>query len=173
MGCIMFTKVDNPSNNAENGAELNIAAAGKANNFAADTVFLIGEREGGKGGRAYSGKVCRKMVNAISSNKELDIAEAKRRRLGLGAGVFARTEKEKEGKGNHVGNCKIVDRICNQGGSHDMPNNIHRDRFYPVRRWILLAVEGELAFKPEINFSLGRNTGVWGPHTRKRLPNTP
>jgi hypothetical protein len=54
---IVFAQLYYSVNNTKNRAELDIAASGKANDFAADLILLISEGEGCEaGGQMKSGK---------------------------------------------------------------------------------------------------------------------
>jgi hypothetical protein len=121
---------------------LNVAAPGEANDLTSDTVLLVGECKGGEGGRAEDGKVVRDGIQAMKANKKLDIAEPKWRSLQPVACIFAWSEKKKESKSDHVGDCKVVGCVGDQRSGHDVANDVHRNGLDLVGRGILSSVVG-------------------------------
>ena len=82
---------------------------------------------------------------------ELYIFEAKGCRVGLGAHVLAGTKEEKEGQGNHVGNCNHEGICGREGGHQDVHQDRDGDRLHPVRGWVLLFVARQLALDAEVD----------------------
>jgi hypothetical protein len=93
-----------------------------------------------------SGKICHEVIKTETSNEELDTTEPKWGYFRLGAGVFSGREEKEEGKGYHVGDGSIVNCRSYQGSSHDVLDNVHRDRFDMTGWWVLLTIIHKLPF---------------------------
>ena len=87
----------------------------------------------------------------MNSNEELYVAEGERSGFGRAGSVFARTEKKKESKADHIGNGAVGDRSSGKGDLHDAKEDLNRDGFYAIGRWVLLLVVTNLAGNSEIH----------------------
>ncbi len=69
----MLTEVEDSANDSLNWAEVGVATAGKANDLAVYSIFLVGESEGGKSGLLLLFTWSCSNVEACVPNKELDV----------------------------------------------------------------------------------------------------
>jgi hypothetical protein len=96
--------MEDATDGSQDGTELGVATAVKANDFTAHAIFLVGEGEGDEGRRLELGVGAGCKVETALTNKELHICVTKRSSIGRCGSIFARSEEEEEGKSNHVGN---------------------------------------------------------------------
>ena len=92
--------MENPTDNGRNWAGVRVAAAGMANNFACNSVFLGCKSEHGKGGQLYLRGIGGGGGERLVSIFERYIQQSERLISGSGGrvGVFARAKQEKEAK---------------------------------------------------------------------------
>ena len=75
------TKVNHTAGENARRRQLRVPAVGEANNFSTDTIFLITERECGKGGCEELGIGGCEKVQAMLPNKKLHILQLKGGRI--------------------------------------------------------------------------------------------
>jgi hypothetical protein len=106
---IIMSEMKNAADDGEDGTEFGVATMGKTDDFAADTVLLIGEGERGEGGRPERLLVGSGGAETDRPDEQLDITHTEGCVVGRRCGVFARAEKEEEHQHNHISDSKIVD----------------------------------------------------------------
>ena len=166
-----LTQVNDAPGGGENGTKTGVAAPAEANDLASDTILLSREletdkcrgeevlRRGGQGGESQL------------ANEETDIAELKGLAGRDSTGIFAGPQQKKEGETYHVGTRQREGSAGVEGLCHHMAQDGDRDGLDSVRRVVGLGIACQHAFESEVDIALGSETGVRGPHTRKRLPN--
>jgi hypothetical protein len=93
----MLSQVEDSSDENANRAEVSPSTARLANHFAANTVLLVFKLERRTCGRVERGLGSTPNVKPPLANKELHIAEAKRRRFGGRIiSIFSWAQKEEE-----------------------------------------------------------------------------
>jgi hypothetical protein len=96
------TEVDDLANDCFDGAAMCGAAACMVNNFAADSILLRGEDEGGGRGSGNVGDTGSDGADKPGANPQLDVAEAEGRVVCGGAGIFAWAKQVEKGGDGHV-----------------------------------------------------------------------
>jgi hypothetical protein len=95
----------------QDGAEVRVAAATKADDFSSNTVFLGGKLQGSK---SCIEEVIRRgggMVEDESAHEETNVAQQEGMRRRRRPSVFSRTEQEEKGKAGHVSTGEVKGRI--------------------------------------------------------------
>jgi hypothetical protein len=100
----MEAEMEDATDGSQEGTELGVATAVESNDFTAHATFLVIEGEGDEGRRLDLGVGAGRKVETALTNKELHVSVTKRSSIGRRDSVFARSEEEEEGKGNHVSN---------------------------------------------------------------------
>jgi hypothetical protein len=140
---------------ANNGAQLRISGARKANDFTPDTVLLRGEGKSGERGRANVSIRGKEKVKAALSDAKLDITETKGGGFTGRNGVFTWTKEIKEGNAAHVGNGEISGRRGSMCDGHDATKNLDGYGFDPIRRRVFFLVGREHALNAKVNVAVG------------------
>ena len=89
--------------NGDDGAEGEVGAAAKANDFALDAILLVGEGEHHEGGGEEVIIGAGGEVEALIATPQLDVINGERGGVGGSAGVFTGAKKEVKSDGGHVG----------------------------------------------------------------------
>ena len=85
--------------------KVGVAGAGKANDFAAHTVFLTCEGEGSKRRHLEFGVGGAGEVQTRIANEELRVGQTERVLVVIG--VFARAQEKEESDDNHIASCAV------------------------------------------------------------------
>jgi len=135
------------------------------NDFAADTILLVGVRETAACGEEAGGVGGGREVNGVGANKKLGVTESERGGFVGSGGVFARAAEEEIGNTAHVGG-GLKGRIGRDGGigmAEEFLDDGDGYRFDPDGGIVGARVEGKLTGKPEVNFAKGVEADVVGP----------
>ena len=100
----MLEKVEYAALKRQDWTQVWVSARCKADDFAPDPIFLIGESEGNEGGGldlCYRGCEC---VQSCLSDEKLDITDAEWCCVAGAVGVLSWPQKEEEGCRDHVCN---------------------------------------------------------------------
>jgi hypothetical protein len=108
------TEVTDSVDNADDGAGIEVAGPGMANNLSTDTIFLGSERESDESDTVEVGEVATERIKAIVAYEELDVTETKRVAFS-GTAILARAKEPKECHVTQVGDGK-TDVIAVEGG---------------------------------------------------------
>jgi hypothetical protein len=161
-----FDAADGALNRAARGA----TTASEANDFASDTVLLVGKGEADKGGGVQIGVGAGDEIEAMVSHEELNVLEEKRAGFGLGAHrILARATQEKEGKADHVSNSTVGDGWSSQCQAEATHHNGDRNWFDASWGRVGLGIARQLALEAKINGTRGRQARVLGPHSGEAL----
>jgi hypothetical protein len=148
----VVAKVMNSALKGLDGAEVVLSAA-KANDFATNAIFLAGEFKSAKSGGKEQCIGARGKVDALGSNKKLNITKGEGRGVGRSTGVLARAEEEEEGDDDHV-RYGCHHRILEVAGVlNQQTENLDWDRFNPCGRGVGSFPRFPEAGKAEINLA--------------------
>jgi len=168
-GRVVSAKVENTIDGGDDRAGGGVATPALADDFAAHPIFLIGEGVEGEGGGKDVGVGVTEEIKTAEANKQLNVFEGERCRVGGSAGVLTRAHEEEESDGNHVTYGEVVDGPNGGGGGEDVEDNRDRDGFDAVRGRIGAGIAPELAFEAEVDGADGVEAGVWGPQSGEAL----
>ncbi|MGH7974088.1 MAG: hypothetical protein ACREBR_01080 [bacterium] len=135
--------------------------------FATDSVLLVGKGEGGKGSPLDVG-YGRVMPELMGSNPEGDIGKAERG--SAVAGVFSWPKQEEITQNRHISDgCSLFGTLNARRLMNSMKDR-QWDRFYSSRWVVGLAVRAELAPEPEIDAPEAVQAWVTGPQLANVWP---
>jgi len=164
-------EVEEPTSGRRNRTEQGITAAPEADDFAADTIFLIGKFKSNKGGGKELGRGGSGSAQTDRAQKQVDVAGAERLSGRRRAGVLAGPKEKEETEADHVGKGAENGVGSGVGLGHDVAEDRDRDGFDTLRGRVGARVASELALEAVIDFALWGEARIRGPHTRKRLAN--
>ena len=141
----------------------------KADNFATNTIFLVGKGVKGEGGGKYVGSRVKKQVEASETDEHLNVCQSERGSVGRGAGVLARPHQVEEGDGDHVGDSEMVGSSNDGSGSERMDDDGNGYWFDVVGWRVGTCIATELVLEAEIDGASGVEVGVMGPQSGEAL----
>ena len=133
---MMMTEVKDSSSNGSGGAEVCSTTRCVTDDFPSDSIFLLVEGKGGKGGREQLSFQGRVKGHALLSSEELDVFEFKGGRFRGADGIFTWPEEKKESDADHICKCNIECILGGKCDDHDATDHWDGHWFDPVGGWV-------------------------------------